>query len=183
MCSRVTDLISSPGWYRDCGLGLQSTKWFLTGMLLAKVFILVNIVRIFNDICMSEEKIKLSIPTWSASVFIILSAILLPWTIYLGATLPTHHLSTHWDIIWTGLDAALILMLFTTGIFAYIKSRWIAITSSTVGSLLLVDAWFDVMSERRGLQLHEAIILAIFFELPLAFTSYYIAYRVLKTNM
>ena len=131
---------------------------------------------------MPVKKIMLSVPSWPASVYIILSVILLPWTIYLGATLPVHHLSTHWDVSWAGLDVGLVVTMLATGTLAYVKSRWIAITSSTVGSLLLVDAWFDVISQRPGLQLHEAIFLAIFIELPLAFMSYYIAYEVLKDH-
>jgi hypothetical protein len=74
-------------------------------------------------------------------------------------------------------------MMLTTGLLAYRKSRWLTITSSTVGSLLLVDAWFDTMSERSGRQFHQALFLAIFLEIPMALTSYYIAYKVLKHNI
>ena len=132
---------------------------------------------------MAVIKIKLPIPIWAASVYIILSIILLPWAIYLGATLPAHHLSAHWDISWTGLDIALFATMLATGILAYLKSHWVIISSSTVGSLLIVDAWFDTMSQRRMLQLREAIILAIFVELPLAFISYFIAFRALRSNI
>jgi hypothetical protein len=131
---------------------------------------------------MASEKLKIIVPSWPALIYIVMAIILLPWTIYLGASLPTHHLSTHWDISWTGLDAAIIATMLLTGLFAYLKSRWIIISSSTVGSLLLIDAWFDVISERRGVQLHEAIILAIFIEIPLAIISYYIAYQTLEDH-
>jgi len=132
---------------------------------------------------MSIRKIKVSVPRWTTPVYIILTLILLPWTIYLGASLPTHHLSTHWDISWTGLDVGLVISMLATGIFAYAKSHWMIISSSTVGTLLIVDAWFDVMSERKTLQLEEAIILAVFAELPLAFISYYISFRALRSNI
>jgi hypothetical protein len=131
---------------------------------------------------MAKDRIKIIVPTWPAVIYIILGVILLPWTIYLGATLPSHHLSAHWDVSWTGLDIGLIITMLATGIFAFKRSRWIVISSSMVGSFLLVDAWFDVMSERRRVDLHQAIILAIFVELPLAFISYYISYFVLKDH-
>ena len=131
---------------------------------------------------MRRTKFKLIVPTWPAIIYIIMAVILLPWTIYLGASLPSHHLSAHWDVSWTGLDVGLIVMMLTTGILAYKRSRWIIITSTTVGSLLLVDAWFDVMSERRGTDLHQAIFSAIFLEIPLAFISYYISYLALKDH-
>jgi hypothetical protein len=130
-----------------------------------------------------KKNIKLSIPRWAALLYICSSVILVPWTVYLGASLPTHHLSAHWDVSWTGLDVGLILAMLATGILAYFKSRWLVITSSTVGSLLLVDAWFDVMSERRVAQFYQAVILAIFLEIPMAVTSYYIAHKVLKHNI
>lgn len=131
---------------------------------------------------MPLRKIELNIPKWVTPIFIILSLVLLPWTIYLGATLPVHHLSAHWDISWTGLDLAIFIAMLFTGIFAYLKSRLTVVSSSTVGSLLLVDAWFDVMSQRMGLQLHEAIFLAIFVEIPLSILSYYIAIKALHSN-
>ncbi len=131
---------------------------------------------------MARKKIKNPIPHWAAKVYIALSLILLPWSIYLGSSLPRYHLSAHWDVSWTGLDVGIIVVLLLTGLFAYLKSHWIVISSSTVGSLLLVDAWFDVMSERRGLQLHEALFLAFFIEIPLALISYRIAYQTLKNE-
>jgi len=131
---------------------------------------------------MKDTKIKLIVPKWPAVIYIILAVILLPWTIYLGVTLPTHHLSVNWDVSWTGLDVVLILTMISTGILAYRRSRWIIISSTMVGSFLLVDAWFDVMSERRSTDLHQSIILAIFVELPLALISYYISYLALKDH-
>jgi hypothetical protein len=129
------------------------------------------------------RNIKIRIPVWAASLYICSAIILLPWTIYLGASLPTHHLSAHWDISWTGLDIGLIITMLATGILAYRKSRWLVITSSMVGSLLLVDAWFDVMSERRVSQFYQSLFLAIFIEIPMAITSYYVACKVLKNNI
>jgi hypothetical protein len=132
---------------------------------------------------MVRKKIHHPIPPWAARAYIAFSLILLPWSIYLGTSLPRYHLSAHWDVSWTGLDIGIIVALLLTGLFAYLKSHWIIISASTVGSLLFVDAWFDVMSERRGLQLHEAVFLAIFIEIPLALTSYHIAYKVLKNEL
>ena len=131
---------------------------------------------------MALQKVKINVPSWPALIYIIMAIILLPWTIYLGASLPAHHLSAHWDISWTGLDVGIIVAMSLTGLFAYLKSRWIIISSTTVGSLLLVDSWFDVMSERRAAQLHESIILAVLVEIPLAIISYYIAYKTLEDH-
>jgi hypothetical protein len=131
----------------------------------------------------SRKATRLPIPAWVAALYICSSIVLIPWTIYLGASLPSHHLSAHWDVSWSGLDVGLIIAMLATGYLAFRKSRLIVITSSTVGSFLLVDAWFDVISERRALQFYQALFLAVFFEIPIAITSYYIAYKVLKHNV
>ncbi len=131
---------------------------------------------------MAKTKYKLIVPTWPAIIYIVLAIILLPWTIYLGVSLPAHYLSAHWDISWTGLDVGLIATMLVTGVLAYRRSRWIIISSTMVGSFLLVDAWFDVMSERGLTDFRQSLILAIFVELPLAFISYYISYLALKDH-
>jgi hypothetical protein len=47
----------------------------------------------------------------------------------------------------------------------------------------LVDAWFDVMSERHGLALVQAIVVAACIELPLAAVSFWLAHRALERNL
>jgi len=126
--------------------------------------------------------IILRIPSWAANIYIMLAVVLLPWTIYLGLTLPERHLSHNWDVSWTGLDIGLFVALLATGLFAYLRSIWIVISAATAGSLLLVDAWFDVMSEHSGVQFHQAMLLAFVFELPLALMSYYLSIHALHHN-
>lgn len=125
---------------------------------------------------------SLHVPAWVPKVYPVLAIVLLPWTIYLGLSLPEHHLSAHWDVSWVGLDIGLILGLSATGLLAYLHSVWVTITATTTGSLLLVDAWFDVMSERRPSDFHQALFLAIVVELPLSALSYYVASHVLYHN-
>lgn len=130
----------------------------------------------------SSDFIILRVPRWVTKLYILMAVVLLPWTVYLGFSLPRHHLSAHWDVSWTGLDIGLIVTMAATGLFAYLRSVWVVITASTTGSLLLVDAWFDVMSERRESDFHQALFLAVFFEIPLAILSYYLASHVLHHN-
>jgi len=98
----------------------------------------------------------------------------------MGWTLPTHHLSVNWDISWTGLDIALIIAFLLTGLAAYTKSLWIVITSTTVGCLLLVDAWFDVMTEHQSPEFARALLTGAAVEIPLALLSYYVAAHALQ---
>lgn len=115
-----------------------------------------------------------------ATLYIALALILIPWASYLGYTLPEHHLSAHWDISWVGLDVFIAAALSTTGILTYRQSPLVVLSATAAGTALLVDAWFDVMSERRSSNLHQAIILALAVEIPLALLSFRLAQRVLK---
>jgi hypothetical protein len=126
--------------------------------------------------------ITLRIPSWASRLYTVLGLVLVPWTIFLGTTLPQRHLAHHWDISWTGLDIGLAVSLILTGLLAYARSIWLIIAASTTGSLLLVDAWFDVMSEKSVFVLHQAIILALVLEIPLAIMSYYLAFHTIKHN-
>jgi hypothetical protein len=131
---------------------------------------------------LKNDYIVLRVPSWAAKIYIMLATVLLPWTIYLGFSLPSHHLSANWDISWTGLDIGLVIALLATGLFAYLRSIWVVIAAASAGSLLLVDAWFDVMTEHSAKLFHEALILAFIFEIPLALMSYYLAGHTLHHN-
>lgn len=104
---------------------------------------------------------------------------LLPWTLYLSQSLPEHQLTVNWDVSWVGLNIALIVSLVTTGYLSYLQSRWVAMSATVLGSVLVLDAWFDVLSQRGGDDLRQAIMLAIFIELPIALASFVIAGRAL----
>lgn len=127
-----------------------------------------------------KDTIVIQIPRWVSRIYIGAAIVLIPWTIYLGASLPARHLAAHWDVSWTGLDVSLAVSFLCTGLFAIIRSLWIVIAASTTGSLLLVDAWFDVMSEHSSQLFHQAVVSAILLEIPLALTSYYLAGHALK---
>lgn len=124
--------------------------------------------------------VSFPLSTKLAYTYLLLAAILIPWTIYLGLSLPRHHLSAHWDVSWTGLDIGLSAMLLLTAILAYKRSIWVILTAASTGALLIVDAWFDVLSERNGTQFHEALLFAFLAEVPLAIINYAVAFRVLK---
>lgn len=130
-----------------------------------------------------SKRVKLPIPTWAGALYFILCLVLVPWTIHLSYALPTRHLSEHWDLSWGGLDVGIMVALLLTAALAFKKSKWVTIPATTVGTLLIVDAWFDILSSRRGLELNEAILMAVFFEVPIALMSFLLAYHVLDKNL
>jgi hypothetical protein len=104
---------------------------------------------------------------WTGPLFAVFSLILLPWTVYLGETLPSRQLSPHYDIAWAGFDVILLIGLAGTAYFALRRSRYLAISAAATAALLIVDAWFDVLTTPAS-QRAESILLAAVVELPLA---------------
>ncbi len=102
---------------------------------------------------------------------------LLPWTIWLAGSLRPTHESPRWDIAWSGFDAALAVMFLLTAFAAWRRSPWIGVAAGATGTLLVTDAWFDVILSSDNDELRTALLLAAVAELPAAAVCFWIAYR------
>jgi hypothetical protein len=102
---------------------------------------------------------------------------LLPWTIWLSASLGPRHSTNHWDLAWSGFDSGLAVMFLSTAVAAYRRSPWVGALAAATGTLLLTDAWFDVVLESHADERRNAILLAALVELPVAALCFWIAYR------
>ena len=114
---------------------------------------------------------------WVVPVFAVIGIALVPWAIWLSASLPPEHLSRRWDVAWTGFDIGLAIGFAGTAVAAWRRSPWVAAFAAATGTLLLADAWFDVVLESHGAETRTAIIEAVFAELPVAALCFWIAYR------
>ena len=114
---------------------------------------------------------------WIVPVFGAIGVLLVPWTIWLSASLPPHHLAHRWDVAWTGFDIGLAVCFAGTAFAAWRRSPWVGTLAAATGTLLLADAWFDVVLESRGAELRTAIVEAMFAELQVAALCFWIAYR------
>lgn len=115
--------------------------------------------------------------TWAGPAFILFSVVLIPWTIYLGLELPDRQESSHYNIAWVGFDIILLAVLALTGFFALRRSHSLAVGATAAATLLVVDAWFDVMTSPPGSQLVQSLASAVFIELPLAAVCGWLAYH------
>jgi hypothetical protein len=104
---------------------------------------------------------------WAGPAFALFSLILLPWIAYLAYSLPSRQVSGDYDITWAGFDVMLLAALAGTGYFALRRSRYLATAATAAATLLVVDAWFDVMTTLSAQRL-EPLVLAAGVELPLA---------------
>ncbi len=125
-----------------------------------------------NDVLVDEARVV----RWTGPVFGLFSLILLPWTIYLGASLPSRQLSPNYDTAWAGFDAILMVTLACTAYFALRRSRYLSTAATATATLLVVDAWFDVLTTPAGQQA-QSIVLAVAVELPLAAVCVWLSFH------
>ncbi|MFZ0082314.1 hypothetical protein [Trebonia sp.] len=115
--------------------------------------------------------------SWAGPAFILFSIVLIPWTIYLGLNLPDRQESSHYNIAWVGFDVMLLVVLAATGFFALRRSPFLAVGATAAATLLVVDAWFDVVTSPPGSQFLQSLASAVLIELPLAAVCGWLAYH------
>jgi hypothetical protein len=114
---------------------------------------------------------------WVIALFAVVGIGLLPWTIWLSASLSPHHVTNNWDLAWSGFDTALALLFLLTALAAYKRSPWVGALAASLGTMLIVDAWFDIVLESHADELRFSIMLAGLAELPMAVFCFWIAHR------
>lgn len=92
---------------------------------------------------------------------------LVPWTIYLGLTLPQNYTAQHWVATWVGFDILLLSFMIATAVLGFMRHQWLTLFAFSTGVLLVCDAWFDVLTAKRG-DVAVSILTAALGELPLA---------------
>jgi len=110
-----------------------------------------------------------------APFFALAGLVLIPWTVWLTFSLPAHHESDNWQTVWAGFDIALAVALLATAISALRRSPWLPVVAAIAGTLLCVDAWFDITLEAGGPHLLAAVVEAALVELPLAGICFWVA--------
>ncbi len=118
---------------------------------------------------------KWLIPPWIAPAFILCALVLTPWTALLFFTLPRHYVANHWQLAWGGFDIGLGLALAATAVTVARRSPFAEVTAAVTGTLLVCDAWFDVLTARATGDIVQAALEAAFVELPLAALCFWMA--------
>jgi len=107
-------------------------------------------------------------PRWAALLLTLGAAVLIPWTLVLAYRLPAQHTSHHWDVAWVGFDIALAVALGATAWSIARRSAWAPSAAAVAATLLLCDAWFDVVLASGHEDQVEAVLEAALVEIPLA---------------
>jgi hypothetical protein len=124
----------------------------------------------------AQEPSRIQLPRWVTTLLALTAAGLLPWTLWLTFTLPSRHVTKHYDIAWVVFDCALFCAIAATAWCAVKGSEWLVPFAAVAGTMLLCDAWFDVVTSVGSGDAVEAILEAVFAELPLAAVCAFIVY-------
>ena len=108
------------------------------------------------------------LPPWVAPVFALLCVLLVPWTMWTLYTLPDRALADHWRIVWGGFDLALAASFAFMVTTIVRRSTWTPVSASITATLLVCDAWFDVLTAHGMASVSVSIAEALLVELPLA---------------
>jgi hypothetical protein len=115
------------------------------------------------------------VPPWIAPAFILCALLLLPWAGFLIVTLPRNYTANHWRVAWGGFDIGLGAAMVATAIAVVRRSPFAEVAAAVCGTLLVCDAWFDVLTSRTTGELVQAGLEASLVELPLAALCFWMA--------
>ena len=123
-----------------------------------------------------DEIVRIPLPTWMTLLLALVAVGLVPWILYLTFTLPSRHVTFHYDLAWIGFDVALLGSFAATAWATFRGSRWLVPLAAVTATMLVCDAWFDVVTSQSGSEMWEAVAEAMLAELPLAIVCGFIVY-------
>jgi hypothetical protein len=115
------------------------------------------------------------VPPWVAPALFLCAVVLIPWTAFLFLTLPPHYRANHWQLAWGGFDIGLGIALAATALTVTRRSPFAEVSAAITGTLLICDAWFDVLTSRGTSAVAQAVASAVLVELPLAALCFWMA--------
>lgn len=119
-----------------------------------------------------------AVPHWTGWLLLVLGVFTLPWTANLAVALPDKSEAAHYNVSWVGFDLILCALLFRTGWSLLYHRTYVEVTAAMAGVVLIIDAWFDVMSAPDTADFVRALVLALCVEIPLAVFCLWVAVRV-----
>lgn len=113
----------------------------------------------------------------AAWVLVAGAVLLVPWAVLVYVELPSRVVAHQYDVAWAGFDLGLVATMLTCAHALVRRSRMMPIATSALGALLLVDAWFDIVMSRVGVEMVVAVVLSVVIEIPAAIASFWLAYH------
>jgi hypothetical protein len=119
------------------------------------------------------------LPKWVVVFFLGGAVVLIPWIVLMFTVPGVVNVSPRWTLVWGGFDCFLVLGFAVTAFNLINRSPRGAVTAAMTGTMLLIDAWFDVLTTHRG-GLLLSILMAVFAEIPCAVICFYVSRRIMS---
>jgi hypothetical protein len=107
---------------------------------------------------------------------------MIPWLVLLAIQLPTSAQAAHWSTAWVGLDAMEAVGLLATGQLHIRRDDRRCLAAAITGTLILIDAWFDVTTALPGTGQLMSVALAVCIEIPVSMLCLALAVRTLPRH-
>jgi hypothetical protein len=118
------------------------------------------------------------LPKWVVVFFLGGALVLIPWIVLMFTVPGVVNVPQRWELVWGGFDCFLVLGFAVTAFNLMTRSPRGAVTAAMTGTMLLIDAWFDVLTTHRcGLLV--SVLMAVFAELPCAAICFYVSWRIM----
>lgn len=114
------------------------------------------------------------------NILVVVCLGLIPWIVFLALTLPHRYQADHWTVLWVGFDVALLGALGSTAWAAWRRRQLVIATALITGTMLVLDAWFDLVTDSSTHDLIISAVTAVFGELPLAALLFAGAFRLMR---
>ena len=109
--------------------------------------------------------------------------VLAGWIAVLMLTLPKHYTAGHWRGAWVGFDFALLAAFAATAWASWRERQALIICLAVTGTLLVCDAWFDLILDLGTRDIWMSVASAAIAELPLAFVMFTAARRLVRMSV
>jgi len=109
--------------------------------------------------------------------------VLAAWIAVLILTLPRHYTASHWRGAWVGFDLALLFAFAATAWASWRERQVLIICLAVTGTLLICDAWFDLLLDIGTPEFWMSVATAAVAELPLAFLLLTAARRLVRMSV
>jgi len=117
----------------------------------------------------------LPLPRWLGPLAVCCVIGIVPWIVFLSLTLPGRQRAVDYDIAWVGFDSAMGVVLAVLAYCALRRKPATGPIAAVAATMLVIDAWFDIVTTDEGRQLAFAIAAAVVAELPLAVICAWVA--------
>lgn len=122
---------------------------------------------------------------WDLLLVVIIAGcvLLAAWIGYLVVSLPAFYRTGSWRGAWVGFDLAELAAFAATGWAAWRRRQILIICLIVLATLLLCDAWFDVVLDARTAGFVSSLLSALLVEVPIAVMAILVARRLLKLTI